>query len=223
MKGREDTVLCPSCGKRLPEGSKFCQFCGEKLDKPQIQEVQRIPEKAATPRQAAPEAEERGKQKKGTKRVAAAALILALLAGNVYQFLVIQSLKHPDNGIGAIVQEIKPVSSSSEEKEIDAWLQKYGEDYNRDPKFYANMNSITVKIGKSGTITITKEGTFPVTASMDDLAVCKTTWNPMFKVQNGKKTALRLEVTGVSAGITTIEFTRKDTGKSFPVLVHVVP
>ena len=30
-------MFCPKCGKEIPDGSKFCSYCGEKIE--QVEEV----------------------------------------------------------------------------------------------------------------------------------------------------------------------------------------
>ncbi len=36
----ENALICPNCGKEFPENMKFCSYCGGKLEKKQIKEVQ---------------------------------------------------------------------------------------------------------------------------------------------------------------------------------------
>lgn len=96
-------MLCPKCGKELKDGSKFCQFCGSKMEAEPVV----IPQEAVT---VAPPVQEKRSTGSGAKvgLIVVAVVAVLLLALNAVQYFGLIDLKSPP------VEDLKAQLSSSE-------------------------------------------------------------------------------------------------------------
>lgn len=92
IEGRN--VICPSCGKSLPPDSKFCQYCGSKIQKTDASispsEKSQVSERGRTIK-VSEENLSKADKKKSAKQIGLVAcvsvLIIALTGLNIYQYL----------------------------------------------------------------------------------------------------------------------------------------
>lgn len=86
-------MLCPKCGKELKDGSKFCQFCGSKMEAEPVAPVA-VPAEAVT---IAPPAAEKQQSGSGAKvgLIVVAVVAVLLLALNAVQYFNLIDLGAP--------------------------------------------------------------------------------------------------------------------------------
>ena len=198
---------CSKCGAPINPDSKICSGCGKKYF-----------------------------SLKGSFRWIAGFLIIALLAGNAYQFY---NSKERIKGLTERNDELLQESSKAKKErdsfkkerdsyksksdrytDIEKWVRKYGTQFNKDANYHTWSNTISVKVGETVKLGVYYKGNRNCWLGTTNNN-CSAEWT---KNWNGNTTYV--ELTGLSVGTNELQFSlgnskESDSTVSFRVLVVI--
>lgn len=240
-------VVCPNCGKEIPENSKFCQFCGEKNathipvsidDKPIQDQTIEIKQPKG----------EKEKTKGKTWKWVAIATIIALVGGIGYLLydrsvhvkeiseLAGMNIELMNTNVDLMTENselMEQVADLTEQKQQASqnkedlynkvmldWVKAHGNDYIKDLSFYSNTSVVFVRKGETVPLTVTtlKSGTLYFSNSPGGGYFCEPVWLNDWENNNTKIT---LNITGKLVGTTIITLSRETNVAAFDVFVYV--
>ena len=226
-------MTCPVCGEALPEDSKFCQFCGNKIEYRQ-ERKERVPAEESAVQKAFADQKEKIESDKETKRRKRRSVLYGILGVTLAVLVAVNSVQSKNierlsSQYDDVQEQLDSANQSVQEQDEtirskDASIQQYIEErdqYKENNETYTRIEQWIAKHGKGykedksfyagSNVIAVKTGesaTLDVYYKGKRTVWCSATSDEC-STKLGKKSASniqKLTVTGEKAGITELVF-----------------